>query len=255
MWSPQHLTVLFQTLHRLTGPQEVTEGSRHSWKGSLVIARHRYFLDLHISGALPHTNGPNSCMIQGLRDMDIRKGVQTMPGHDDLIRAFASIRSSTLGYLRTIVRDPHLAEDLFQETWVVVSGKIDSFDQAGDFGAWVRTIALNLARNALRKGKHLHPMPAPGVLESIEEAHASRSMRDLQESSERLVYLDQCLKKVDRRQRSILEHRYGEGASLRVIATRLGRSPGAIQVALFRMRQFLLRCIEEEQKRATLSHG
>ena len=129
-----------------------------------------------------------------------------MTGHEDLLRAFASIRTSTLGYLRTIVRDPHLAEDLFQETWVVVTGKIDSFDRIGDFGTWVRTIALNLARNALRKEKHLRPMSAPAVLDSIEGAHASRSMRDLQESSERLATLDQCLEKLDPRQRSLLEH-------------------------------------------------
>jgi RNA polymerase sigma-70 factor (ECF subfamily) len=177
-----------------------------------------------------------------------------MTGHEDLIRAFASIRTPTLGYLRTIVRDPHLAEDLFQETWVVVMSKIDSFDRIGDFGAWVRTIALNLARNALRKEKHLRPLPAPAVLDSIEGAYASRSMRELQDSSERLANLDQCLEKLDPRQRSLLDHRYRGGESLRDIATRAGRSPGAVQVALARVRQFLLRCIEEEQKRAAVSH-
>jgi RNA polymerase sigma factor (sigma-70 family) len=107
----------------------------------------------------------------------------------------------------------------------------------------------------LRKEKHLRPMPAPAVLDSIEGAHASQSMRDLQDSSERLAYLDQCLAKLDPRQRSLLEHRYREGASFRDLATRSGRSPGAVQVALARVRQFLLRCIEEEQKRAAVSHG
>jgi RNA polymerase sigma-70 factor (ECF subfamily) len=185
----------------------------------------------------------------------VRKGTRTMTGHDDLIRAFASIRTSTLGYLRTIVRDPHMAEDLFQETWVVVMRKIDSFDPTGDFGAWVRTIALNLARNELRKKKHLRPMPPPAVLESLEQAHASQSMRDLKSSSERLAYLDQCLEKLDARQRSLLDHRYSRGASLLDIASRCGRSPGAVQVALARVRQALLRCIEGEQKRAAVSHG
>lgn len=178
-----------------------------------------------------------------------------MTGHEDLIRAFASIRTSTLGYLRTIVRDPHLAEDLFQETWVVVMSKMDSFDRVGDFGAWVRTIALNLARNARRKEKHHRPLPGPDVLDSIEGAHASRSLRDLQESSERLASLDQCLEKLDPRQRSLLEHRYRGGASLRQLATRSGRSPGSVQVALSRVRQFLLRCIEEEQKRTAVTSG
>ena len=40
--------------------------------------------------------------------------------HEECLRSLTRERAAILGYLRVLVRDPHLAEDLFQETCVVV---------------------------------------------------------------------------------------------------------------------------------------
>lgn len=172
---------------------------------------------------------------------------------EDLIRKFTSIRAAVLGYLRNLVRDPHLAEDLFQETCLVVLRKLDAYDPARDFGAWVRGIALNLARNALRKEQYLHLLPSPELLAAIERAHEEGSLAEVAEASSRLEVLARCMEKVEARQRQLLELRYRAGRSLKEIAERMGRTAGAVQVALTRVRQFLLRCIETQK---TLpSHG
>ena len=68
--------------------------------------------------------------------------------NEELLQRFLQIRAVILGYLRVLVRDPFLAEDLFQETYLVVSKKLDTFDRSGNFDAWVRGIARNLANNA-----------------------------------------------------------------------------------------------------------
>lgn len=167
---------------------------------------------------------------------------------DDLIRRFTAMRASVLGYLRVVVRDPHLAEDLFQETSLVVLRKIGEFDPAGDLSAWVRAIALNLARNALRKERYLHLAPSPELLAAIERAHAGPGG----EVDGRLEPLGECLERVEARQRHLLDLRYRRGASLREIAGRTGRSEGAVQVALSRLRQFLLKCVEQRRR---IGHG
>lgn len=172
---------------------------------------------------------------------------------EDLIRKFTSIRASVLGYLRNVVRDPHLAEDLFQETSLVVLRKLDTYDRSRDFGAWVRGVALNLARNALRKEQYLHLLPSPELLAAIERTHEEGTLGELAETSSRLEYLSRCMEKVEPRQRELLALRYRSGRSLKEIAGRLGRSAGAVQVALTRVRQFLLRCVE--QQKALPSHG
>lgn len=172
---------------------------------------------------------------------------------DDLIRRFAGIRASTLGYLRVVVRDPHLAEDLFQETSLVVLKKLDEFERSQDFATWVRGIALNLARNALRKEKYLHLMPSPELAAAIERAHGSSSDRETGEMSGRLENLTRCMAQIEPRQKKLLELRYRQGATLRRIAQESGRTPEAVQVALSRVRQFLLKCME--QRKGLLSHG
>lgn len=169
-----------------------------------------------------------------------------MANPDDLIRRFTGMRASVLGYLRVLVRDAHRAEDLFQETCLVVLRKIGEFDPSGDLGAWVRGIALNLARNALRKERHLHLMPSPHLAEAIERAHDGATEREDAETALRLEHLDDCMEEVDPRQRRLLELRYRGGASLREIARRTGRTEGAVQVALSRIRQFLLRCMDRK---------
>lgn len=152
-----------------------------------------------------------------------------------------------------IVRDPHLAEDLFQETSLVVLKKLEGFDRSQDFSAWVRGIALNLARNALRKEQYLHLMPSPELASAIERTHERTSSREIGETSGRLEHLNRCMAQMEQRQRTLLELRYRQGATLRRIAEESGRTPGAVQVALSRVRQFLLKCME--QRRGLLSHG
>lgn len=176
-----------------------------------------------------------------------------MQEHDDLIRRFTGMRASVLGYLRVLVRDAHLAEDLFQETCLVVLRKVAEFDPSGDFGAWVRGIALNLARNVLRKERYVHLMPSPNLAEAIERTFASATAAEDEELALRLERLGECMEQVGSRQRKLLELRYQGRATIREIAQRTGRTEGAVQVALSRVRQFLLKCIERHKGR--VSHG
>ena len=98
---------------------------------------------------------------------------EQMSEHDpDILRHFARIRAAILGYLRILVRDAHLAEDLFQDTCVVVLQKMGRFDRSKNFEAWVRGIARNLALNALRKGKRVKLMTSPELVQAIDRSHA-----------------------------------------------------------------------------------
>ncbi len=71
-----------------------------------------------------------------------------------------------------ITRDPHLSEDVLQETALVGLRKIDDFTPGTDFGAWTgqitRNIALRLTRNKARRGsaeleEQSHASPEHGV--------------------------------------------------------------------------------------------
>jgi len=61
--------------------------------------------------------------------------------------------SELFNFLYRTTGDRQLAEDLFQETFLLVYTKMDIFRPDGAFRPWVYTIAANLARDAMRKRK------------------------------------------------------------------------------------------------------
>src|SRR5262249_13061240 len=56
-------------------------------------------------------------------------------------------------YLVRFVRDPALAEDLFQQSWLRVVQKIAQYDPRKNFEAWLFSVARNLAIDHLRRYK------------------------------------------------------------------------------------------------------
>lgn len=57
-------------------------------------------------------------------------------------------------YMARVSRDPHLSEELMQETMIAVWNKADKFDPArGEVSTWIFTIARNLRIDALRREK------------------------------------------------------------------------------------------------------
>ena len=58
-----------------------------------------------------------------------------------------------MAFIRAMVRNESLAEDVFQETLLVAWRRFESFDRARPFGPWLRGIAHLTALAMFRKGK------------------------------------------------------------------------------------------------------
>jgi len=170
---------------------------------------------------------------------------------EELVKAFTRNRAELLGYARVLVRDIHLAEDLLQEAGLVVMRKASSGDAPENIDAFLAGIIRNLARNALRKERYIHLVPSPELAAAIRQAHDSSPGDEAMRA--RLDHLDECVRSLDPDRRELLVRRYREGHSLRSIAEGLARSAGSVQVALTRIRQFLLRCITKREEAA--AHG
>ena len=70
---------------------------------------------------------------------------------DALTALIARYQNRLYRYLLRIVRERAEAEDLFQQTWLRVAQKIQSFDPRRNFDAWLFTLARNLALDHLRR--------------------------------------------------------------------------------------------------------
>ena len=166
---------------------------------------------------------------------------------EDLAQRLIQIRAIILGYVRVIVRDSHLAEDIFQDTYLTALKRIGTFDRSGDFDRWVLGIAKNLARNALRKRAHMAMMPSSELVAVLDECHEEGSGEENDEMAYRLQRLHDCMEKLPPQQRRLMDLRYAVGDSMRAIAETTESTPGAVQVAISRIRRALLGCIEKQE--------
>jgi RNA polymerase sigma-70 factor (ECF subfamily) len=169
---------------------------------------------------------------------------------EQLIREFQRDRHLLLGYLRALVGDPSLAEDLFQDVSVVVLQKIEQFDPGRDLQAWCRGIARNLVLRHRQDAVRLRAFEDDRLVELIDAAFAENAGRDLWDP--RRNELRPCLEALAASSRELVHRRYETGLSMRSIAARLSRTEAAVQVALSRVRKWLADCIE---RRAAQENG
>ncbi len=70
-----------------------------------------------------------------------------------------------------ILRDPHQAEEVMQDTFIEVIRKIDSFRGDAPVGAWIRRIAANKALMVLRSAWHRLAVPLEAEHDRQTEDH------------------------------------------------------------------------------------
>jgi len=158
-----------------------------------------------------------------------------------LIREFQRDRFHLIGYIRSLVGDPDLTEDLFQEVTVVVLQKSAEFEEGKDLQAWCRGIARNLVLREREKSARLRVFEGDRILDLVDAAYSERTTEDSVEAQRSL--LRRCMELLGSGPRELLTLRYGSELSLRQISTKLERTEGAVQVALSRIRKWLGDCV------------
>ena len=145
-------------------------------------------------------------------------------------------------YIHALVPSRADAEDLLQETSLVVVEKFHEFASGTDFVAWACQIAWWRVRASRQKFARSKVVFDDDVLESV--AHTATTMHE--EVNERHEALARCLQKLHPRDRDLLLTRYEPGAGVEEAAQRSGRSLEAAYKALGRLRKLLLDCVTQQ---------
>jgi RNA polymerase sigma-70 factor (ECF subfamily) len=161
---------------------------------------------------------------------------------EQLIKEFQKNRLRLVAYIRVLTGDSDTAEDVFQELTLVVLQKISEFRTDGDFQAWCRGIARNLARREKAKSRRLVAIEDPELLNVVDKSFDESAQRELLDSQR--SRLRQCMEKLAPNNNELLTSRYVEQMSLKELALRMNRSEGAVQVALSRLRKSITECVE-----------
>jgi RNA polymerase sigma-70 factor (ECF subfamily) len=160
-------------------------------------------------------------------------------GQEQVVRQLLTERDKLFAYIWAIVRDDHLAEDVFQDVTLLAMKKADEIDGPDHLPNWLRSTARHRALYALRQ-RGAGPILDADLLDMMEsdwkqlDPYAADDMTDA---------LRQCLDRLSPDARKLIEMRYRESIKPAGIAERLGRKVTTVYVTLTRAHKSLGDCI------------
>ncbi len=150
-------------------------------------------------------------------------------------------------YLYVLAQLPHRADadDVLQETNVVLWNKFDQFRPGSDFRAW----ACRIAHYEILKFRQRRGRDSLQFSEEFLDAVAAMSLDRGEELDVRQQALATCLEKLRQKDRDLVRYRYNPGATARNVADRVGRSVDAVYKSLRRIHETLFECIDRTLSR------
>jgi RNA polymerase sigma-70 factor (ECF subfamily) len=143
-------------------------------------------------------------------------------------------------YLLGLLHNPADAEEVLQETNLVLWRKFDQYQPGTNFDRWACRIAYFEAMKSREKKSHAEQLFGNDFVELL----AKEAERSLEVMEERHNALQRCLGKLSETDRQLVLHRYRERATTQSVAEALGRSVQGTRKALHRIRMALMACIE-----------
>ena len=159
-----------------------------------------------------------------------------------LVALLTRHQRQVFSYIYVLVPNRSDAEDLLQETSLVICEKFNEFRPGTDFVAWACQIAYWRVRYSRQKFARSKVVFDDDVLDSV--AHTASTMRE--ELDVRHAALAACLQKLPVRDRELVLTRYEPGCGVAEAAERTGRSMDAAYKALNRLRKLLHDCVTYE---------
>ena len=145
-------------------------------------------------------------------------------------------------YIYTLVPRRADADDILQETSLVICEKFDEFEEGTDFVAWACQIAYWRVRYARQKFARAKVLFNQDVLDAV----AMTADKMTGELDARHEALNHCLQKLNPRDREFLLTRYEPGCGVSDAAQRSGRTITAAYKALTRIRKLLFDCVTQQ---------
>ena len=159
--------------------------------------------------------------------------------HHEFVRQFAQHERQVYTFILSLLGDTVAADDVFQETCVVLWDKFADFRPGTNFGAWARKIAYHKVLNYRQQRARQLPLATDEFLERVSASFETR----VDTADARLKALQCCVRKLSESDRELIRLRYEGDTTARNVARQTGRPENTVYKALSRVRRALLNCI------------
>lgn len=136
------------------------------------------------------------------------------------------------------------AEDILQQTKMLLWKHFDDFEAGTNFAAWARKTAFHQVLTHRRRKKREHLPLEEEVLESLGAAVAELAA----EAPARHEALRQCVGRLPAGHRQLVQLRYFQEMEIADIARQIRRTEGAVYRALSRVRMSLMECLQKQEE-------
>lgn len=164
----------------------------------------------------------------------------------DFIKQLLGHRAELLGYIHSVVRDYHAAEDLFQEMAAIIMKREREGVQVEKFVPWAKEIArreiLHFYRDKRRKPLSL----ATEEMFDVASAAFAESQPTDGELADESEALQSCVEGLPAKSYQIIRDRFLRNVSYPEIAASLNCTEDVVRQTLSRIRRALFDCIQRK---------
>ncbi|MBF0198089.1 MAG: sigma-70 family RNA polymerase sigma factor [Planctomycetes bacterium] len=163
---------------------------------------------------------------------------------DHVLKQAFKFQHALTAYAYGMVRDHARAEDIVQNSFLVIIDKYDQFQEGTSILSWCRSIVRFKALEEIRRFKKTTTMEDEALTNTIDELFQSRNdTLHANLLNKRFIILQDCLKKLPEKSRHIIEQNYLQNKRSVSIAEELGMKIEAIKKSLFRIKKKLKECV------------
>ncbi len=164
------------------------------------------------------------------------------PPSKQFVQELTANQARLLAYVMTLLPNLEAAQDVLQNTNLVLWEKAETFTEGTNFLAWACAVARHEVLAYYRRTQRERHVFDEALVEQL----ATTAERHHENTGRLSLFLDQCLALRSTEEQELLRERYASGGSVTEMAARRGLAPGQVSVLLCRLRHKLLGCIERK---------
>jgi RNA polymerase sigma-70 factor (ECF subfamily) len=166
---------------------------------------------------------------------------------DEFLGLITEFQGRLFGFLLSLLGDVDQANEVLQETNLVLWKKSDEFRSGSNFKAWSFRVA-HFQVMAFRQRQVRDRLVFDD--EALEQITCEAGVQD-DVYEHRMKLLEDCIVRLPERSREALGLFYEKGESLDSIAATMKRKANAVGQLLFRIRKSLIECVTKKGREAT----
>lgn len=159
---------------------------------------------------------------------------------ENLVALITRHQGALHAYILSLLPNQSKADDVLQETNLVLWRKAAEYEQSRPFMPWACRIAYFQVKAALRDQSRDRHIFDPELLELL----AAEDDSNLETTTALDHALHDCLEQLPSEKRDLILHRYQPESSVNEMAAARNLSSGALAARLHRIRQMLESCVE-----------